>query len=215
MNAKDDTRQRLLEAAGQVFAEKGYDGATIREIVQRARVNLAAVNYYFRDKQQLYIETVKLACSGQDEKIPLPTWSEGTPAVVQLRDFIHTMLRRMLDSGGPAWHKKLFLREMAEPTAACERLVEEHIRPMAQLLGRILAELLPGTPEDKRFLIALSIVGQCTHYRVARPINELLVGKEKYSTFDSKVLADHVTEFSLAALGLKLSREAHAGTKGR
>ncbi len=53
-----DTRQRVLEAAGEVFAEKGFERATIREIVERAGANLNAVNYYFRDKHGLYV-----ACS--------------------------------------------------------------------------------------------------------------------------------------------------------
>jgi AcrR family transcriptional regulator len=202
MSSKDETRQRLLEAAGQVFAENGYDGATIRDIVRRAGMNIAAVNYYFDHKHHLYIEAVKSACSCQDETVPLPEWPAGTPAVTKLRDLIHTMLRRIFDAGHPAWHKKLFLREMAEPTAACEELVEGHIRPMAQLLGSILAELVPETPEDRRFLIASSIVGQCMHYRVARPIIELLVGEEKFKRFDAGLLAEHITQFSLAALGL-------------
>src|SRR5438552_12326711 len=62
MVAKDVTQTRLLEVAGQVFAEKGFDGATVREICQRADANIAAVNYYFRDKEKLYIEAVKSAC---------------------------------------------------------------------------------------------------------------------------------------------------------
>ena len=61
MSSPDDPRQRLLETAGQIFAEKGFDGATVREICRRAGVNIAAVNYYFRDKERLYIEAVKEA----------------------------------------------------------------------------------------------------------------------------------------------------------
>ena len=53
------SRQRLLAAAGEVFAEKGLKGGTVREICTRAEANLAAVNYYFRSKEELYEEIVK------------------------------------------------------------------------------------------------------------------------------------------------------------
>ena len=59
----DDTRENLLLAAGKVFADKGYEKATVREICKAAGVsNLAAVNYYFGDKERLYIEA-RQACS--------------------------------------------------------------------------------------------------------------------------------------------------------
>src|SRR6516165_11059323 len=119
MPAPDDTQDRLLEAAGQVFAEKGYEGATVREICRRAEVNIAAVNYYFRDKERLYIEAVKSACRRQAEQYPLPDWPPGTPAATKLRDFIHAFVRRMTNGGQAEWQRQLFLREMAHPTAAC------------------------------------------------------------------------------------------------
>src|SRR5579872_5106759 len=79
--------ERLLEAAGEIFAEKGFKGATVREIIDRAGVNIAAVNYYFRDKERLYIETVKHAACGEPEDMRLE-WSPATSPVVKLRDFI-------------------------------------------------------------------------------------------------------------------------------
>ena len=57
----DDARTRMLNAAGPIFADKGFAAATVREICQQAEVNLAGVNYYFGDKERLYIETVKSA----------------------------------------------------------------------------------------------------------------------------------------------------------
>jgi AcrR family transcriptional regulator len=203
MPLPDDTEQRLLAAAVRVFAEKGYEGATVRDICQQAQVkNIAAVNYYFRDKERLYIEAVKSACACQQERYPLPDWPPGTPAVEKLRGFIRTLASRMADDGEAPWHRQLFLRELAHPTAACAEVVQTHIGPMAERLAQILQELLPALPERKRALIAFSIVGQCVYHKVARPITALLVGEEEHRAYDATLLADHIIEFSLAALGL-------------
>jgi AcrR family transcriptional regulator len=81
----DDTKNRLLEAAGQVFSEKGYELATVREICDRAEANVASVNYYFGDKQRLYTDAVREAqcvCVGQ---VPMPQWDPAMPAAARLR----------------------------------------------------------------------------------------------------------------------------------
>jgi AcrR family transcriptional regulator len=203
--AHDDAQERLIDAAGRIFAEKGYDGATVRDICQQANANLAAINYYFRDKERLYIEAVKSACQHQAEQVPLSEWPEGTPAVTKLRDFIKSLVRRMIDH--PAhqseWHRQLFLREMAQPTAACAEMVRDSIRPMADVLSEILGEILPDTPERKRWLIGFSIVGQAFFHKVAWPIVSMLVGEEEHRTYDVALLTEHITQFSLAALGVE------------
>jgi AcrR family transcriptional regulator len=203
MPVPDVTQERLLDAAGQIFAGKGYEGATVREICQLAGANIAAVNYYFRDKERLYIEAVKSACRSQSEESPMPEWPEGTPAVARLRDYIRILASRMADNHDPQWQRQLFLREMAQPTAACAELVRDNIRPMAEVLSTILRDLLPDVPEAKRWLIGFSIVGQCLFYRLARPVVALLVGEEEHRTYGAALLADHITQFSLAALGLE------------
>ena len=201
----DDAQERLIDAAGRIFAEKGYDGATVRDICQLAGVNLAAVNYYFRDKERLYIETVKSACQSQAEQFPLPKWPEGTPAVAKLRDYINALVRRMVDhpASQSEWYRQLFLREMAQPTAACAELVRDVIRPMADVLTGILSEFLPHVPERKRWLIGFSIVGQAFFHRMAWPMVSTLVGEEEHRAYDVSLLTEHITQFSLAALGLE------------
>ena len=58
MEDQDPTKVRLIEAAGEEFAGKGFDATRIRTICDRAGANMAAVNYHFGDKEQLYVETV-------------------------------------------------------------------------------------------------------------------------------------------------------------
>jgi TetR/AcrR family transcriptional regulator, regulator of cefoperazone and chloramphenicol sensitivity len=196
----DDTRRRLLEAAGEVFAEKGFQAATVREICSRAEANVAAVNYYFGDKQRLYVEVVRFAHEGEEG--PLPEWPPGTPAAEKLRDFVEQMLANLHSEHAPPWGRRLMMREMAEPTETCIALMDAFIRPRAELLQRILDELLPpDVPAFDRHLIASSIVGQCLFHRVHGPIVRLLAGEALYGSFTVARLADHVARFSLAALG--------------
>lgn len=200
--AVDDTRQRLLDAAGKTFAEKGFRAATVREICRSAGANLAAVNYHFGDKEKLYIEAVKSAhCSRADD--PVPVWPEGTPPAAKLHAFVSRLLAHILDDARPAWHAQLMMRELAEPTSACVALVDAYIRPLAQSLDQILMELLPANvAAADRHLTAFSVVGQCLFYKVHRPIAVLLVGAEEYATYAIPRLAGHITRFTLSALGM-------------
>src|ERR1051326_7575302 len=61
------TRDRILKAAERLFAERGYDGTSIRAIVARARVNQAAINYHFEGKEGLYREVLRAAFRGLTE----------------------------------------------------------------------------------------------------------------------------------------------------
>lgn len=202
--ATDDTATRVLNAAGPIFADKGFEKATVRDIVQAAGVNLASVNYHFRDKERLYIETVKRAAQLREEQVPMPQMRDGTPPAEKLRIFIHTILTRMLGVGQTPWQVRLMLREILQPTSACKELAEQYFRRHFEMLLAILRDVLPpDTPEHRVHLVGDSIIGQCLHQRVARQVIAMLVPPgdlERHYTTDA--LAEHITEFSLAALGL-------------
>jgi AcrR family transcriptional regulator len=200
----DVTRQRLLEAAEEIFADKGFTAASVREICSRAEANIAAVNYYFGDKERLYMEAVKFAHRGCTEGTPFPEWDVTTPPVQKLRDFIRVMVARMLSPQSPA-SLQLMMREMAHPTEACVQVVREYIQPIAQKLSAILAELMPQATERERTLVAFSIVGQCHFYRSNRAVASLLIGEQEFQRFDAALVADHVTKFTLRALGLDMA----------
>jgi AcrR family transcriptional regulator len=215
MTSSEDPRGRLLNAAGEVFAEKGFKGATVREIVERAGVNIAAVNYYFRDKERLYVEAVKeAACAAKFHSAP-PSWPAAMPAAEKLRDFIRVFASGLLDPNRPAWHARLMMREMAQPAAAAAEVVRDYIRPTAEILMGVLEELLPpGTPRLKRYLVGLSIVGQCLHYVHSRPVIRLMLG-EDFARLTPEAVADHVAEFSLAALGFDAPPRKASGAGAR
>ncbi|MDR3562438.1 MAG: CerR family C-terminal domain-containing protein [Negativicutes bacterium] len=202
ISTSHETRQRLLAAAGEVFARQGFRNATIREICRRARANLAAVNYHFGDKERLYLAVLVDAHTRAREKYPLFSGGSGEmPPALRLRAFIHDLLFSLLDEGMPAWYGKLMAREMIEPTTALDTLVENMLRPMAGKLGAIVRELLgAGVTDDQVRYCQLSIVSQCVHYRHARPVIQRLFPQQHYEPADIQALVDHITRFSLSAL---------------
>ena len=199
----DEPRERILLAAGKEFAERGYDAATVRDICSAAGVNLAAVNYYFGDKQRLYIESVKHAHEERLRQVPQPEWAPGTPPARKLRDFIENLLERMLGGGQAPWQVKLMMREVIQPTEACRELVEDYIRPHFGVLMDILDELVGGRmPASELRRVGLSIIGQCFLYRAAGEVVAMLVPAGEVDAFHMPhAIADHVTRFSLAAIG--------------
>ena len=87
--SKDDTRDRLLQAAAEIFAEKGFAATTVREICLRAPANLALINYYFGDKLALYKEVLQHAIHAEDpgRKIAAGRRSSGRrPAIYDSGD---------------------------------------------------------------------------------------------------------------------------------
>jgi AcrR family transcriptional regulator len=205
----DNTQYRLLEAAGEVFAERGYEAATVREICRRAEVgNIAAVNYHFGDKEKLYIAAVQQAFCGSAPAGIVPEWPAGTPPATKLREFIRHFVEGLIGTARPCWHLQLMSRELTQPSAACVAFVRNYAEPHFRALLAILSEVVPPeVSEQKRHLLALSIIGQCVHHRCARAIITQIVGEAEAATYTAERLAEHIAEFSLAALGLTAAPE--------
>ncbi len=199
---EDGTRDRILNAAGAVFAEHGFEKATIREIITRAEVNLAAVHYHFGDKERLYRATIRYAHDQATKEVPFPEWQPGTSSERKLREFVHATVQRMVVTQRLPWHAQLMLRETTTPTEACRELAEEYIRPHFQILLGILDELLPAeTPVHRRYQTAFSVIGQCLFYKISRSIVEILVvPQELEAHYAPADLADHIVDVTLAAI---------------
>jgi AcrR family transcriptional regulator len=207
---RDQVRRQILEAAGEVFAERGYQDATVREICHRAAVNVAAVNYYFGEKQRLYIEAVKHARALIEQRMPLPQWTADTAPEEKLEQFIATFLGRLLSPETAAWQTRLLTREIIEPTQACVEMAQESFRPFFGVLVQILRELLPpATPDHRLHQTGLSIVAQCVFYRAHGSIVEIMIDEEERRQFyDLPSLVAHITRFSLDATRSAASLEA-------
>lgn len=199
------TKEQLLKVATVIFAQKGYEDATLREICAAAGANNAAINYHFGGKRELYLEALRAACRDRAIIEDLPERPEGTPPAVRIRDFIRLLVEHIFDESKTAMHTRLMLREMGQPTEATEDLARNLVRPDFEHLMGILDEMFGDqvTAKQKR-LIIFSIVGQCLHYRIAQPLMAILVPKKEFQSYNADLIADHICRFTLAALGAEL-----------
>jgi TetR/AcrR family transcriptional regulator, regulator of cefoperazone and chloramphenicol sensitivity len=212
------TRQQLLETAAEVFADVGYRAATVRQICERAGTNIAAVNYHFGDKEQLYQavlrDTYHTAMKAYPADFGLS--ARATPKQ-RLRAFVLSFLLRILSEGPSAHHGKLMAREMIEPTGALDVIVQEEIEPMAAVLSAIIDDLLgPKAAKETKRLCGLSVVSQVVFYRHCRPLVARVFPDMEFDAAGIEALADHVTRFSLSAiraLARKSAKESSAAMR--
>jgi len=194
------TRQRLLDAAAEVFAATGYRRATIAEICRRAAANIAAVHYHFGDKQGLYAAVFDYAQQrATTEEASTPPEEPSDPEE-RLRLLVTSFVRRLLDPRRPAWIARLMAHELIEPSDVLDRLVRERMRANHEQIARAVRDLLgpDASPETVR-LCTLSVISQCVFYRhsaavVTRLYPEIVPSRE------IERIAAHVTQFSLAAI---------------
>ena len=137
MDAQDPTKVRLLEAAGEEFAGNGFESARIRRICERAGANLAAVNYHFGDKSQLYVERSWL-CISVGSRARKQRNEKTCRRESNCGCFIHHFLdhvlaiNQILTTGGIG----LLLREMMHPTSASDVLIREIDPPQVRAVAK-------------------------------------------------------------------------------
>ena len=198
-HAAEQTRLRLLSAAGEVFAAKGFQDATVREICLRAGANIAAVNYHFGGKDGLY-EAVFAAAAAEARAIAGASsiFQASGDAEAKLGIFVRVMLAKVMGDGRENLHSKLMLREMVDPTPVLVKVVENDIRPFMGQLRLIVTELLgAGATEANVRRSCNSVVGQCLFYKHCRPVLDVLYPHTKEIADE---LAAHITRLSIAGI---------------
>jgi AcrR family transcriptional regulator len=194
-----ETRLRLLNAAGEVFAQKGYRDAKVADICKRAGANVAAVNYYFGDKKSLYREVWQHAL--ENSEVAVFFESAAGSSQDRLRDYIRALIRNFTATGNVGRFSRLYLMEIVNPTGLIQGAWHETIEPRRRKLHDILGDIIgPGADELTIRFCELSIVNQCrmfvtvkhsdVEYMIGQPINPELINR----------LANHIADFSLAGI---------------
>jgi AcrR family transcriptional regulator len=193
------TRRKLLNAACEVFAQKGYKGAKVADICKQAGANVASVNYYFGDKVSLYKEAWQYALQNLTE----PIFSELTAGSPQdlLRKYIQALMQHFAAKDRLGQFSRLYLMELVNPTGLIKEAWQEMIEPQRRILHNIIRAIMGSEAGELSVLFCeLSIVNQCRalitiknsdlQYMLGQPICEELIER----------FVRHIADFSLAGI---------------
>lgn len=211
---RDATESRILETAGHVFAETGFQAAKVRDICARAGVNLAAVNYHFGDKLGLYKEVLRYAACAAGNAADFDPVLWGQTPEAKLRSFVLGFLQHMYEEGRPAWPVRLMTHELAQPTPAFDAVVDQIIRPRHEAIRELVGSLIGRAADDNQTrLCAQSIIGQIIIYAHGREVLKRLWPDLRFTPKAMNEIADHIASFSYAALKSAARRNAAAKSK--
>jgi AcrR family transcriptional regulator len=197
----DPTREKLLEVAGPIFANRGYQAATIREICAGAGANVAAINYHFGDKLGLYTEVLQQSVRAAQLIAVKNTLDQSTPPEQILRALIRARLRSINGKDLPDWHSRLLAHELAQPTPALRQLIDKVARPICKRLLELIGGMIGLPPnDDSTRLCAISVVGQVLAYVLPGPLLTEIWPGLRMTPEQVERIADHIADFSLSYL---------------
>ncbi|WP_353474706.1 CerR family C-terminal domain-containing protein [Salipiger sp. H15] len=200
------TRARILEAAGELFAEGGFAETTNKAIASRADVDHASINYHFGSRSGLYREVLVEAHRRMISVEDLTAIAEAdVPPEEKLRGFIARIVAAVLD--GQGWHGKVLSREILSPSSHLDVLPLSEIGAKMRIVLRILSGLTGLPPDDPALRRSLfSVLGPCAMLLVAAPRISPLA--DDVLTTPREVLVDHLCSFALGGLAAISARGA-------
>ena len=208
---RQGTREHLLEAAGQIFAEKGFERSTAKEISARAGVNTAAVNYYFGGIEALYAAVLEEARNRifSDQAIENAIAGKTDPKA-KLEAVFALVVRTLLGPLSSSWILRVLGRDLVTPTATSDAAKEKLILPRAQILKGFIADFL-DLPEDHPSVAraCISIMAPfcmlilSDRRRIKRALPSVGLGPD-----DALDMARHLAQFAIAGLEA-VGRDAH------
>ncbi|WFS63261.1 CerR family C-terminal domain-containing protein [Pseudodesulfovibrio thermohalotolerans] len=203
MNDSPDvnTKTALLLAAMEVFADKGFDSATVRDICGLAKANVAAVNYHYGSKDGLYAAVLEEIFPKGEEWISSD--ERGLPPEERLHKFVKGLAEEIYtqSTGQIAQKWAIFLREMAKPSHNLDFIARHQVQPRANELRDILTKLLgPDTPEQTLAYCSSNIWALMLDHLLTQPILDRLTPNRPGLELDVEAFVDHVVRFALGGV---------------
>ena len=196
------TRDRLLDEAENLFAQRGYHAVSVRAITKAAESNLAAVNYHFGNKQNLYLEVFRsrwLPRASRIQKIFRQSLQDNgslTPNKV-VQSFARAFLTGPMSADERPRHLKLISGELTQPTDAFDLVVDQVFRPLFGKLLKDMRRVMPATIDEKQMVLnVFSILSMVLYFNFARPLISRFVGGQEGDDIETR-LVDHIVQFSL------------------
>jgi AcrR family transcriptional regulator len=201
------TKGRILEKAEILFAQKGFDVVSIREVTTAAKCNMGAVNYHFRSKKNLYLEVFRSRWIPRELKMyeylkaSLDNREDLTPEIV-IQAVAKAYLKGPLSERELRRHRQLIIREINNPTEAFELVADRTLRPLFVYLQNQLKPFLPASVgEEGLTLDIMSIFGVLLYFTYSRPMISRITGRKYDSTFKGRLISQ-IVRFSLEGLSV-------------
>lgn len=165
-----DTKDRLVDAAGRLFADLGYTAVSLREIAAEANVHFSLVNYHFGNKKELYRAALEKAIS-------CPADQAQKEAVLTLEDPVERMMviaKHILNGykpgNNPRWYSKLLINELQSDNPDWE-LVSSYWGPGADAIQKSIVEIRGSNENDTAnrmsaiaFFVLIDTMGEHSHH---------------------------------------------------
>lgn len=197
----NETQQRLLDRACEVFAEKGFAESNVSEICERAKANIASINYYFGGKKKLYLEVLRYAADCSQKEFPLVRdVSEFPEPEKRMAEYIRTMFQRGSSDGPAGYFSRLVAREASNPSFAQQEVFVKLLRPNREYLFGMLRELLPANASEAHVgICAHNVIGLVSFFN-ATHAKEKLRKKTKFPLPPPDELHRFATTFALGGI---------------
>ena len=173
-----DTRQKIFEAALDAFAEEGYKRTTVRDICQQAEVNVAAINYHFGGKAELYAEVFAYLFTieqyGLGENFRAAT--EAGEAEKFLRDFLRQIIPLQQDDRVRSVKRRIMLHEIFDPSEIFSELMDKYIRPDVEVVKSWIQCCRPDLNESELMIAFFAMLAEGVFYFEHENFVALLMG---------------------------------------
>ncbi|WP_027358527.1 CerR family C-terminal domain-containing protein [Desulforegula conservatrix] len=197
----DVAMKKLLTAASDVFAEKGFRDSTVAEICKRAGANISAVNYYFGSKEALYQESWRHSFAESVRVHPQDGGvRDDAPAEDRLRGQVRALMARIADEN----NRDFFISQMefVNPTGLLEEVMKSELIPLREKTLAIVRELLgPGATDEQILYSETCIISMCLHPMLIRRVRKMAKKTEAPVIIDDLgAFEGHVMKFALAGI---------------
>ncbi|HET7562686.1 MAG TPA: TetR/AcrR family transcriptional regulator [Rhodanobacteraceae bacterium] len=196
------TRQRILGAAEELFAEHGFAGASLRQVTTAANVNLAAVNYHFGSKDNLIEEVFRRRLDHLSE-VRLARLAEiaSKPDLTLetlLDAFISPALELSLDRKGGAVFMRVLARAFAEHNGNLRAFLSDNYGHVLKEFAAAFTRLLPGLEKDELYWRLDIAVGALTYAMADFGMIQRRTGESERAHREQ--MAKHLIHFAAAGL---------------
>jgi AcrR family transcriptional regulator len=212
----DSTREKLICSAEALFAERGFDGVSVRDIANAAGVNSALVGYYFRGKEGIFSEVYTRHCEPlkrERERLLVEFAKDEVGLTLErvIEAFIRPSLEVTTDSNGRSGFIRLRAILSAENSDLLEKLVADNFDASSGMFVEALAKCLPALSKDEiywRFHFLLGTI----YYTATGPHRIRILSGGRCDPSNPKATTEHLVPFLAAgfrAPGMRKTPKKH------